>query len=741
MFVDITSNQLTPGRVLHYSNTGIDDNAYYTVDATNGGLTIGSGGTSTTNTGIKPTGVITQTGVTGGTCNSGSANTFVTGTGGAGTDCISGAGGAMSFTTGTAGATDWNQLGVSTGGNGGTYTFTAGNGGQSTNINISGTTAGGTGGAYTFTAGTGGIAITRNGVNGISGTGGSITLTAGTGGATSGTTNRTTVAGNGGALTLTTGNGGSAASGQNSTAGNSGALTLSIGTPGTVTSATNTRGIGANAGSISLTGSIGGTATGTNGNNSAGNGSSITLRAGNGGIAINGKYNYGGNGGNLTLISGGIGTGNTSNGTAGYIVFKNNATVLSTLDSNGLFTFINVNVTNNLNVTGNITANYFIGNGSLLTSVCLSNGSNCASLGGGNPFDQSLNTTDGVTFNNGTFSSGIYDNAATSTLSINPNTRILYASDGTTPVIAYDNSGSGGALSFSSNAAIFSTAMEDGSGYDSIDVTNRELYDNAGAFVVNWETQSRLWGGTDGSGNYYYWINFNDATMGDPSGVHIDWANTILYASSITYPAINWGTDTAIQFPAYTTAGILVNDASGVISSVVATSDCYDSALGGQVCGYFSSVTDDPSDKSFKDNIQNLTLDLNKFSQLKPSTWNWNNNYTGKQGQSATGLIADDLQSVYPSLIKEGSHKEVIGYKNVTKVVYVNQTTKDMNNKTIIIQVPKNITSSEAIWNVTNYKTIDYAGVIALQTKKIQELESQINCIKAAKDFITMGLC
>ena len=138
-----------------------------------------------------------------------------------------------------------------------------------------------------------------------------------------------------------------------------------------------------------------------------------------------------------------------------------------------------------------------------------------------NIFNQNLNTSDNVAFNTGTFSSGILDNLGSSIVSLDTNVR--------------------------------------------------ELYDNTGAFVVNWETQARLWGGSDGMGNYYYWINFNDATMGDTSGVHIDWVNKILYASSV-YPAINWGIDTAIQFPAYTSAGFLVNDASGIISSVLPSS-------------------------------------------------------------------------------------------------------------------------------------------------------------------------
>ncbi len=62
-------------------------------------------------------------------------------------------------------------------------------------------------------------------------------------------------------------------------------------------------------------------------------------------------------------------------------------------------------ITGNLNVTGNITADYFLGNGSQLTGITGGNSSwnqtfaDTLYIGTGyNPFNQSLNTTDGVTF-------------------------------------------------------------------------------------------------------------------------------------------------------------------------------------------------------------------------------------------------------------------------------------------------------------------------------------------------------
>lgn len=58
---------------------------------------------------------------------------------------------------------------------------------------------------------------------------------------------------------------------------------------------------------------------------------------------------------------------------------------------------INMNGNDILNVD-NINASYFLGNGSTLSGVCLSNGTNCIAQSS-NPFNQVLNTTSNVTFN------------------------------------------------------------------------------------------------------------------------------------------------------------------------------------------------------------------------------------------------------------------------------------------------------------------------------------------------------
>ena len=156
------------------------------------------------------------------------------------------------------------------------------------------------------------------------------------------------------------------------------------------------------------------------------------------------------------------------------------------------------------------------------------------------------------------------------------------------------------------------------------------------------------------------------------------------------YPLISDGFSNAITSTNLAFDGATLSVSGGFYAGgQTGISDCYDSSLGGQVCsagGIVYSITDDPSDKTLKSGIKNLTLDVAKFDLLKPSEWTWN--LTGKTG-TGYGLVAQDLQLVYPQLVRNGS--------------------STIGNKT------------------TTYLTIDYAGIISLQTKKIQELEIEIN--------------
>ena len=125
----------------------------------------------------------------------------------------------------------------------------------------------------------------------------------------------------------------------------------------------------------------------------------------------------------------------------------------------------------------------------------------------------------------------IYDNQTSIAKSIDPNNRLLYADDGTTPIISYTgNSSDGAILSFPNTT--YKWMMIDGyivdnqvSNKASIDTNLRELYDSSEIYSVNYDTRTlyRADGATpaiswDGYGGGNDSINlFSTATDNDKS--------------------------------------------------------------------------------------------------------------------------------------------------------------------------------------------------------------------------------
>jgi hypothetical protein len=69
---------------------------------------------------------------------------------------------------------------------------------------------------------------------------------------------------------------------------------------------------------------------------------------------------------------------------------------------------------------------------------------------------------------------------------------------------------------------------------------------------------------------------------------------------------------------------------------------------GGDIIGYYSS------DRRFKDNIVKIDKPLEKISSMNGVTWEWNDNVQSDvKNSSATGLIAQEVQSVFPDVVKE----------------------------------------------------------------------------------------
>lgn len=82
-----------------------------------------------------------------------------------------------------------------------------------------------------------------------------------------------------------------------------------------------------------------------------------------------------------------------------------------------------------------------------------------------------------------------------------------------------------------------------------------------------------------------------------------------------------------------------------------------DAVFGGNIYGfnYFYN-----SDKRFKKNIAPLKDSLNKILQLNGYTYEWK-----KNGEEAVGVIAQEVEKVFPQLVGESKNAEGESYKSV----------------------------------------------------------------------------
>ena len=259
------------------------------------------------------------------------------------------------------------------------------------------------------------------------------------------------------------------------------------------------------------------------------------------------------------------------------------------------------------------------------------------------------------------------------------------------------------------------------------------------------------------------------------------WSNTALYGEGENI----FTGKTIIGNTIDDTTGATLQISGGVSSDgLIGLTDCYDSALAGQVCstgGIVTSITDDPSDKMFKDNSKAMSIDTAQFNQLTPSEWTWN---TGsKAGTTGYGLVAQDVENLYPQFVTNGKKLEFKGQhielvpqsealvrvetpvtipvnKSNPDIQYEDRTSyyiegNQVKSRTMKIPIASTQTWLDKInpwkpqpiityelakgvqfnatdgtfykyvqdWQTTEYKTIDYAGIIALNIKQIQELK------------------
>lgn len=134
----------------------------------------------------------------------------------------------------------------------------------------------------------------------------------------------------------------------------------------------------------------------------------------------------------------------------------------------------------------------------------------------------------------------------------------------------------------------------------------------------------------------------------------------------------------------------------GVFGTAWYCDDCWAGYFDGSVFGYaYYSY----SDARLKKNINDLSPMLGKVMQLKPKTYEWKESFTKSKSLPAEkiGLIAQDLEAVFPDLVTDISHPAMDEKGHIDK------------------KTPP-----------SKYKGVNYDGLIPVLIKAVQEQQAQI---------------
>lgn len=118
------------------------------------------------------------------------------------------------------------------------------------------------------------------------------------------------------------------------------------------------------------------------------------------------------------------------------------------------------------------------------------------------------------------------------------------------------------------------------------------------------------------------------------------------------------------------------------------------------------------SDANLKNNITTLSSALTQINALHPCTFYYNNTVPGAPGGLQYGLLAQELETIYPAMVSNSMFVTQMG----------NQTHYDTELGTSYSE--SNPTA------YSTYKTIDYIALIPVLIKAIQEQDVQINQLK-----------
>lgn len=140
--------------------------------------------------------------------------------------------------------------------------------------------------------------------------------------------------------------------------------------------------------------------------------------------------------------------------------------------------------------------------------------------------------------------------------------------------------------------------------------------------------------------------------------------------------------------------GTLDGSATGGVGVFGSTDGSYTS-VSSKYAGYFvgdvyvSGKFSNPSDRRLKKNIKPLSSSLEKILKVKGVSFDWKDEKTQKNNGNTYGVIAQDLEKVYPELVSKGKHTTKL--KDARSVNYMGliapliEATKEMYSKFMAI--------------------------------------------------------
>ncbi|NJM78757.1 MAG: hypothetical protein HC854_02495 [Flavobacterium sp.] len=227
-------------------------------------------------------------------------------------------------------------------------------------------------------------------------------------------------------------------------------------------------------------------------------------------------------------------------------------------------------------------------------------------------------------------------------------------------------------------------------------------YGNASAFESN--GNSNIYGNhiyNSNIGNGIHWGNYNLLTSsgnGNQAGIETvinNWGNGFHYGQINSLSGLGTGSK-------YGTFNY-IDAASGGIHIGLYSQATQAIGYSGYFLGnvFVSGVFTNPSDSSLKENIKESASVLLKLNQLKVKDYNFKSDLSQKYGFARgqqTGFIAQELEQVFPNLVKE----EILSIPNdPTKIAETTQEERKI-------------------------KAINYVGLIPYLTKAIQEQQEVI---------------